>query len=148
MDGPREARVPLNDTGASRVETRVRGRGTDAAEQQIGRQIAALVSELGQLSIEDAPLPALSALLTACASTENRIAVRMATASVEAPDAPAPQMLTATETAARLNLSRQWVYRATRAGHLPFARRIGDRVMYDPAGLARWLDRQRIALAK
>jgi len=40
-------------------------------------------------------------------------------------------------------MSRDWLYREARAGRLPFARRLGRRVVFDEAGLKRWLDRRR-----
>jgi predicted DNA-binding transcriptional regulator AlpA len=46
------------------------------------------------------------------------------------------------EVAHRTGMSVQWLYRQARAGHLPFARRIGRRLVFDPAGLARWLARR------
>jgi excisionase family DNA binding protein len=112
-------------------------------EQQAGSRIAAVASELGALDIEHAPLQALAALLTVCASAENRIAVRMATASAEPPETPATRMLTVTETAARTGMSRGWLYGEARAGRLPFARRIGRRIVFDPTGLDRWLAHRR-----
>jgi len=45
--------------------------------------------------------------------------------------------------ATRTGMSRQWLYRQARKGALPFARRLGRRLVFDEAGLARWLDRQR-----
>ena len=46
------------------------------------------------------------------------------------------------EVARRTGMSRQWLYRQARAGHLPFARRIGRRLVFDPTGLVRWLARR------
>jgi excisionase family DNA binding protein len=40
-------------------------------------------------------------------------------------------------------MSRDWLYREARAGRLPFARRLGRRVVFDEAGLDRWLARRR-----
>jgi excisionase family DNA binding protein len=142
MDDPCEPRVLRDANGASRVGTLACGKRTSAAEQA-GKQIVALVSELDALNIEDAPLPTLSALLMACASIETRVAVRMVTASGEAPDEPATRLLTVDEVAARTGMSREWFYREARAGRLPFARRLGRRVAFDEVGLQRWLDRRR-----
>jgi excisionase family DNA binding protein len=44
--------------------------------------------------------------------------------------------------AARTGMSKDWLYREARAGHLPFARHIGRRVVFDEAGLVRWLERR------
>jgi predicted DNA-binding transcriptional regulator AlpA len=43
----------------------------------------------------------------------------------------------------RTGMSRGWLYREARAGHLPFARRIGRRLVFDDAGLTRWLEKRR-----
>jgi excisionase family DNA binding protein len=44
--------------------------------------------------------------------------------------------------AERTGMSTDWLYREVRAGRLPFARRLGRRVVFDEAGLDRWLDRR------
>ena len=111
-------------------------------EQQAGSRIAALASALGQLDLEHAPLGALAALLTACASTVIRIAVWLATTAAVAPEAHATRMLKIGEVAARTGMSRGWLYREARAGRLPFARRLGRRLAFDEAGLQRWLARR------
>jgi predicted DNA-binding transcriptional regulator AlpA len=43
----------------------------------------------------------------------------------------------------RTGMSRDWLYRQARKGRLPFARRLGRRITFDEAGLARWLGRRR-----
>jgi predicted DNA-binding transcriptional regulator AlpA len=43
----------------------------------------------------------------------------------------------------RTGMSKDWLYREARAGRLPFARRLGRRVVFDEAGLTRWLERRR-----
>jgi excisionase family DNA binding protein len=111
-------------------------------EQQAGSRIAALASALGQLDLEHAPLGALAALLTACASTVIRIAVWLATTAAVAPEAHPTRMLKIEEVAARTGMSRGWLYREARAGHLPFARHIGRRWTFDEVGVARWLARR------
>jgi predicted DNA-binding transcriptional regulator AlpA len=65
--------------------------------------------------------------------------------------APAPATATADMSAAlgvdavaaRTGMSTQWLYRQARAGRLPFARRIGRRLVFDEAGLRRWLEQRR-----
>jgi excisionase family DNA binding protein len=65
--------------------------------------------------------------------------------------APAPATATADtsaaldvdQVAARCGMSRQWLYRQARKGALPFARRLGRRLVFDEAGLRRWLERRR-----
>jgi predicted DNA-binding transcriptional regulator AlpA len=42
----------------------------------------------------------------------------------------------------RTGMSKDWLYREARAGRLPFARRLGRRVVFDETGLVRWLDRR------
>jgi excisionase family DNA binding protein len=42
----------------------------------------------------------------------------------------------------RTGMSKDWLYRAARAGRLPFARHLGRRVVFDEAGLNRWLERR------
>jgi excisionase family DNA binding protein len=39
-------------------------------------------------------------------------------------------------------MSKAWLYREARAGRLPFARRIGRRLLFDEAALMRWLARR------
>ena len=52
--------------------------------------------------------------------------------------------LSASEAARRLGVSTDYLYKRARAGHLPFAVRIGRRVVFDEPGLERW-NRQRKA---
>jgi predicted DNA-binding transcriptional regulator AlpA len=42
----------------------------------------------------------------------------------------------------RTGMSKDWLYREARAGRLPFARRLGRRVVFDETGLTRWLERR------
>jgi predicted DNA-binding transcriptional regulator AlpA len=44
---------------------------------------------------------------------------------------------------ARTGMSKAWLYREARAGRLPFARRIGRRLVFDADGLERWLASRR-----
>src|SRR5262245_2766804 len=46
------------------------------------------------------------------------------------------------EVARRTGMSVPWLYREARAGRLPFARRLGRRLVFDAAGLTRWLGRR------
>src|SRR5262249_32295754 len=43
----------------------------------------------------------------------------------------------------RTGMSRDWLYREARNGRLPFARRLGRRIVFDEAELERWLTRRR-----
>lgn len=47
------------------------------------------------------------------------------------------------EVARRTGMSVTWLYRQAREGHLPFARRIGRRRVFDEVGLQRWLNHRR-----
>jgi excisionase family DNA binding protein len=67
------------------------------------------------------------------------------TGASSAPIAP-PEPSTALdidEVCRRTGMSRPWLYRAARLGHLPFARRIGRRLRFDEVGLTRWLANRR-----
>jgi predicted DNA-binding transcriptional regulator AlpA len=56
---------------------------------------------------------------------------------------PAPSNgLAVTAVMQRTGMSKDWLYREARAGRLPFARRHGRRVVFDEAGLTRWLERR------
>ena len=56
---------------------------------------------------------------------------------------PAPSNgLAVADVVQRTGMSRGWLYREARKGRLPFARRHGRRVVFDEAGLVRWLDRR------
>jgi excisionase family DNA binding protein len=66
-----------------------------------------------------------------------------ATAAPAAPPAPSTA-LGISEVHKRTGMSRAYLYRAARAGRLPFARRIGRRLVFDEAGLTRWLDWRRL----
>jgi predicted DNA-binding transcriptional regulator AlpA len=50
-------------------------------------------------------------------------------------------MLSIDEAVARLGMSRAWLYR--HHGTLPFARKIGRKIVFSEAGLTRWLAKQR-----
>jgi excisionase family DNA binding protein len=43
----------------------------------------------------------------------------------------------------RTGVSKDWLYREARHGRLPFARRLGRRLVFDAAELERWLARRR-----
>jgi excisionase family DNA binding protein len=66
-----------------------------------------------------------------------------APAASVAPSQPPDENLSAKEAARRLGVSRDFLYKATKARRLPFAIRIGRRVVFDPRGLDRW-KRQRM----
>jgi hypothetical protein len=90
-----------------------------SVEQRTSAQVAAVVAELGALDLERAPLAALTALLTACAGTETRIAVRVASAAAEPPAPAGPEtFISVKAAAARIAKSPKWLYR--RKHRLPF----------------------------
>lgn len=92
--------------------------------------VASAVTALEALDLEHAPPAALVPLLAACAATEARIAVRLATASAEAPT-PAPagpeRLISVGDAAARLAVTPQWIYEHQK--RLPFVRRVGTRAL-------------------
>src|SRR4029453_9054719 len=51
--------------------------------------------------------------------------------------------LAVTAVVERTGMIKDWLYREARKGRLPFARRLGRRVVFDEAGLTRWLARRR-----
>jgi predicted DNA-binding transcriptional regulator AlpA len=67
------------------------------------------------------------------------------TGANSAPVAPAAPStaLDIDEVYRRTDMSKPWLYREARAGRLPFARRLGRRIVFDEAGLTRWLERRR-----
>jgi len=101
------------------------------------------VSELARRvpldAVDEVPaehLPAVALYLAALqgrAAARSLEACRIAAASSNGSEA----LLDVREAAARLNLSVDWLYR--HAKKLPFTRRVGRAVRFDPAGLARWL---------
>jgi predicted DNA-binding transcriptional regulator AlpA len=101
-----------------------------------------------------APLPDLAAQLHALAERVDGLAAADIAGELErlrftlwqtmtAPPAPASpdssRALDVGAVIARTGMSKQWLYRAARAKQLPFARRIGRRLVFDEAGLERWL---------
>jgi excisionase family DNA binding protein len=70
------------------------------------------------------------------------------TAATRSHDAPTPgasgssRGLAVEAVVERTGMSKDWLYREARKGRLPFARRLGRRVVFDEAGLNRWLERR------
>jgi excisionase family DNA binding protein len=59
------------------------------------------------------------------------------------PGPPGPsRALDITAVQERLGVSKGKIYRLARNGELPFAHRIGRRIVFDEAGLGRWLERR------
>jgi predicted DNA-binding transcriptional regulator AlpA len=106
-----------------------------------------------------APLPALAERLHQLADQAERLdpaelvgqleALKFQVWTTATNHAPAPEPtgssrgLDITAVVARTGMSREWLYRQARAGQLPFARHHGRRVVFDEAGLTRWLARRR-----
>src|SRR5262249_38336188 len=104
-------------------------------------RLAAVVADLGALDLEHATPATLGALLAACAGVQGRVAVRLATASAEAPgsDARASEtFISVKAAAARIGVAPKWLYR--RKKKLPFMREIepGTWRVSEPA-LERWM---------
>jgi len=93
----------------------------------------------------DVPGTELPALLTLVASEQARLAAvqgALAARLVTAGNGNgADHMLSIAEAAARSGMSRSWLYRHHTA--LPFARKIGRKVVFSEQGLTRWLARRR-----
>lgn len=77
------------------------------------------------------PVAALHALLAA------RVAGSMGGSTGGEPQSAGEHLLTAAEVAARLGVSKDWVYRRT--GRLPFAVRLDGHARFKAAGLERYL---------
>ena len=102
----------------------------DAAE--LARRVP--LEALDEVAAEDLPAVALYlAALQGGAAARLAAAPRPVAISRNGTEA----LLDVREAAARLNLSVDWLYR--HAKKLPFTRRVGRAVRFDPAGLARWL---------
>jgi excisionase family DNA binding protein len=104
--------------------------------------LSALLTALAEVPADQLP-EAIGALEAAKA----RAWARLTTPTVPAPETHGSlsdgAALDVDEVARRTRMSVTWLYRQARAGHLPFARRIGRRLVFDEAGLQRWLDRRR-----
>ena len=55
---------------------------------------------------------------------------------------PATAALDIEQVMQRTGMSKGWLYKQARKGALPFARRLGRRIVFDEAGLTRWLARR------
>jgi hypothetical protein len=106
--------------------------------------LVGMVAALEALDLAHASPGALVPLLAACAATEARIAVRLATAA-PGPAAPAPAapetFISVKEAAGRLGVAPKWLYRRKKT--LPFMREVapGTWRISVPA-LDRWMARR------
>jgi hypothetical protein len=101
-----------------------------AGSQDLDMDLAGVVAALEALDLAHAPPEALVPVLAACAATEARIAVRLATAAAEPPapaDTGADRFLTVREAAARLGVKPQYIYE--HQATLPFVERVGSRAL-------------------
>jgi excisionase family DNA binding protein len=105
-----------------------------------------------------APLPELAAALHALAERVQDLDVAQVLGELEAlrvrlwmtatNHAPAPASsgpsrgLDVTAVAERMGVSKDWVYRGARKGHLPFARHLGRRWVFDEAAFMHWFARR------
>jgi hypothetical protein len=115
----------------ARASTGVTGRGeylNSAISQYVDMDLASVVAALEALDVAHAPPGALVPLLAACAATEARIAVRLATAEPPAPvDAGPDRFLTVREGAVRVGMTPQYIYE--HQATLPFVVRVGTRAL-------------------
>ena len=90
-------------------------------------------------AIDAVPDTALAATALHLAAMMARVAVRMA--GGVSSNGSSDRMLSITEAAARTGMSKSWLYRHNPT--LPFARKIGRKVVFSEQGLTRWLARRR-----
>jgi excisionase family DNA binding protein len=107
--------------------------------------LAALLDDPARAA--DVPAAEVPKLIVQCGAEHHRLAaLETALASRLAPGeregTAIGDALTVEDVARRTGMSVAWLYRELRAGRLPFARRHGRRVKFDPVGLKRWLDRR------
>jgi predicted DNA-binding transcriptional regulator AlpA len=110
----------------------VAGRGglNIAGSQYSNTDLAEVVASLEALDLAHAPPEALVPVLAACAATEARIAVRLATAAAELAtpaDVGPDRFLTVREAAARVGMTAQYIYE--HQATLPFVVRVGSRAI-------------------
>jgi hypothetical protein len=137
--------IGVGEAAAGRSGHLGRTVGSRYVDTHSAAQVAAVVAELAALDLEHAPPAALAALLTACAGTQTRIAVRLARASAEASPAPAPAapeaFVSVKAAAGRLGVAPKWLYRRTRS--LPFMREmVPGTWRVSVVALERWMARR------
>jgi excisionase family DNA binding protein len=100
-------------------------------------------------AIRDAPLDTLYEWIGLCAEAQAlaqaRIAQTHTPVSAGAPGTPrVNRNLSALEASQRSGVSTAYLYKQVKAGTLPFALRIGGRVLFDESGLERWIRQRRV----
>ena len=95
-------------------------------------------ARVAEVPAEQVPacLAALAAEQTRLAAVQGALAARL-TATAPTGNGREDRLLTAEEVHARTTVSIGWLYRHARA--LPFTRRIGRKVLFSEAALAKWL---------
>jgi predicted DNA-binding transcriptional regulator AlpA len=79
----------------------------------------------------------LPGLVAGLAALQARAAARLAAAPASAGNGTTDRMLGIANAAARTGMSASWLYR--HHASLPFARRIGRKLVFSEVGLTRWL---------
>src|SRR5262249_23053310 len=129
---------------AARASTGVMGRReylNIEGSQDLNTDLASVVAALEALDLAHAVPGALVPLLAACAATEARIAVHLATAEPPAPPPAAPEtFISVKEAAARLGVAPKWLYRRKKT--LPLMREVVPGTWRSSvAALERWMAR-------
>jgi predicted DNA-binding transcriptional regulator AlpA len=93
--------------------------------------------------VEGTPAPELPQLIGELEAAKAVAWARLTARAADTPEAPHTEArnLSIAEAAKRLGMSRDWLYR--HASELPFALRIGRRVVFDSLALERW-NRRRV----
>src|SRR5436309_7258869 len=86
--------------------------------------------------VDTLPAEALPAVIAHLAALQARVAARLAT-GIPTNGGGGDRMVGIEDAAARTGMSKSWLYRHHHA--LPFAKRIGRKVVFSEAGLTRWL---------
>jgi excisionase family DNA binding protein len=103
------------------------------------RDLDALLAVLAEV-----PADQLPQVIGELAAAQAKCLARLTTSPAREPHVSSDNgaLLNVEEAARRIGLSTSWLYREVRARRIPFARRIGHRLLFDPTGLARWLARR------
>lgn len=107
------------------------------------------IADLPRLAreVDQAELPRLRAAL---AEADSIALLRLVTPPMntgELAESDAARSLSASEAARRLGVSPDYLYKQAKARRLPFAVRIGRRVVFDARGLDRWRRQRAVKMA-
>src|SRR5262249_337778 len=118
-----------------------------SADQQsaaggLAAAMTALVALLAALA--EVPADQLPEAIGALEAAKARAWARLTTPQDREPHVSSDNgaLLDIERAACLIGKSTSWLYREGRAGRIPFARRIGHGLRFDPAGLTRWVNRQ------